>query len=211
MDTEQCGGTSLHGYIDTTRASVLNASNPDCLKNIFRPWDQRLARDVEPLHSDEDDPELLLSIPFTSDVKIRTIMIIGGPDGSSPSRMSVFTNREGLDFESVADLPPVQEWGLFENLNGEIEYPTRFTKFQGVANLTIHLPTSFGGSRSTIWFIGLRGEGTKNVRQPVTTVVGCPTAGGMPYALKVYETMPQPQDHKTPASENIPQPPHLGY
>eukprot|EP00242_Pyramimonas_sp_CCMP2087_P003791 CAMPEP_0198214572 /NCGR_PEP_ID=MMETSP1445-20131203/42488_1 /TAXON_ID=36898 /ORGANISM="Pyramimonas sp., Strain CCMP2087" /LENGTH=186 /DNA_ID=CAMNT_0043889835 /DNA_START=76 /DNA_END=633 /DNA_ORIENTATION=+ len=170
-EDENCGGTSLHGYIDTTKVTVLNASNPDCLKNIFRPWDQRLARDVEPLHSDEDDPELLLFIPFTSDVKIRTIMIIGGPDGSSPSRMRVFTNREGLDFQSVADLPAVQEWDLLENLNGEVEYQTRFTKFQGVANLTIHLPTSFGGDRSTIWFVGLRGEGTKNVRQPVTNVV----------------------------------------
>ena len=56
--------------VPPTQISVLNASNPDCLKNVFRPWDQRLARDVEPLHSDEDDPELLIHIPFTSDVKV---------------------------------------------------------------------------------------------------------------------------------------------
>eukprot|EP00976_Prorocentrum_cordatum_P073818 1181273-Prorocentrum_minimum.AAC.2 len=55
-----------------TQVTVLNASNPDAASKVFRPWDQRLARDVEPLHSDEDDPEMLITIPFTSDVKVRS-------------------------------------------------------------------------------------------------------------------------------------------
>eukprot|EP00854_Cymbomonas_tetramitiformis_P010704 gene10704-12661_t len=88
---------------------VLNASNPEAAENVFRPWEQRTVREgVEPLDSDEDDPELLLFIPFTSDVKIKSIMLIGGDDGSSPDKLRAFTNREDLDFSVVNDLPALQ-------------------------------------------------------------------------------------------------------
>ena len=40
--------------------------------------------------------------------QIRSIMVIGGPDGTSPSSMKVFTNRDGLDFETISDLPATQ-------------------------------------------------------------------------------------------------------
>ena len=39
--------------------------------------------------------------------------------------MRAYTNREDLDFSTVAELPPVQQWDLQENLNGNIEYPTQ--------------------------------------------------------------------------------------
>ncbi|KAK3274289.1 hypothetical protein CYMTET_17526 [Cymbomonas tetramitiformis] len=163
-----CGGSSLHNFIDHPKIRVLNASNPEAAENVFRPWEQRTVREgVEPLDSDEDDPELLLFIPFTSDVKIKSIMLIGGDDGSSPDKLRAFTNREDLDFSVVNDLPALQEWDLAENPRGELEYQTRFTKFQGVANLTLHVPSSFNdgssdcaekgqtirGVRSQTWFM----------------------------------------------------------
>lgn len=51
---------------------------------------------------------------------------IGGTDGTSPSRLRVFTNRDDLDFGTAADTTPVQEWDLLENPRGEIEYPTQY-------------------------------------------------------------------------------------
>ena len=75
--------------------------------------------------SEEDDPELLLHVPFGGAVKLTGITVIGGPEGTSPAKMRVFINREDLDFAAVADLPPVQEWELLENHGGQIEYPTQ--------------------------------------------------------------------------------------
>ena len=43
----------------------------------------------------------------------------------APAVMRAYTNREDLDFSTVAELPPVQQWDLQENLNGSIEYPTQ--------------------------------------------------------------------------------------
>jgi len=147
---------------------------------VIRPWDTRTDRS-ERLESNDDDPELLVFIPFTTDVKIRSISIVGGADGCGPSSMRVYVNREGMDFASCA-APPTQEWQLQENSRGELEYQTRFAKFQGVANLSIHFPSNFGGDRTCIHFIGFKGEATKNDRQAIANVV--------------YEAMPNPQDHK---------------
>jgi len=52
------------------KARVLNASNAEELQHILGPWDARLSRE-HTLCSDDDDPELLITIPFTSDVKVR--------------------------------------------------------------------------------------------------------------------------------------------
>lgn len=55
----------------------------------------------------------------------QAICIIGGGDGTAPSELRVFTNRDDLDFAAVAELTPVQRWDLQENSNGQLEYPTQ--------------------------------------------------------------------------------------
>ena len=55
----------------------------------------------------------------------QAICIIGGVDGTAPSELRVFTNRDDLDFAAVAELTPVQRWDLQENGNGQLEYPTQ--------------------------------------------------------------------------------------
>lgn len=96
------------------------------------------------LRSNDDDPELLIHIPFDGQVVLKAICIIGlcerglvqhtvafitiiagGADGTSPSRLRAFTNRDDLDFGTAADTTPIQEWDLLENPRGEIEYPTQ--------------------------------------------------------------------------------------
>lgn len=78
-------------------------------------------------------------------------MVVSGDDGSAPSRMRAFVNRDELDFETAADLPPTQEWELAPNPHAQLEYQTRFTKFQGVACLTLHFPTCFAGDSTRMY------------------------------------------------------------
>ncbi|BBG95103.1 Protein of unknown function D [Prunus dulcis] len=139
----------------------------------------------EHLESNEGDPELLVYIPFTSDVKIKSISIIGGADGTSPSKMRVFINRDGIDFSDVQGMQAIQEWDLVENFQGVLEYQTRYSKFQNVASITLHFPDSFGGDTTKIEYIGFKGEATQLKRDVVATIV--------------YELRPNPSDHKTKA------------
>ncbi|KAL0558131.1 hypothetical protein IC582_006696 [Cucumis melo] len=176
---------SLYKHIDLPRVSALNEATPGSVKSVFKAWEHRLNSSGDHLESNEGDPELLVFIPFTSDVKIKSISIIGGPDGTSPSKMRVFINREGIDFSDAQSMQAVQEWDLAENLQGVLEYQTRYSKFQGVGNLTLHFPDNYGGDTTQIHYIGLKGEATQLKRDVVATIV--------------YEITPNPSDHKTRA------------
>ncbi|KAL6615404.1 hypothetical protein ACP70R_037674 [Stipagrostis hirtigluma subsp. patula] len=233
---------SLFNHIDIPKVVALNESVPGSVKSVFKPWEQRL--DTSGLQYVSGHHRLLyycsnacvllqrsplivmFSIGFvtdkvsrnrfTSDVKIKSISVVGGPEGTSPSRMRAFINREGIDFSDAQNMQPVQEWELAENLQGVLEYQTSdsqghckdahigkhhpfedenvardhisvtvgiYSRFQGVANLTLHFSDNFGGDTTKIYYIGLRGEATQNKRDVVATIV--------------YEVMPNPSEHKT--------------
>jgi hypothetical protein len=53
-------------------------------------------------------------------------------DQSAPDKLKVFINRDDLDFSTVSDLVPVQEWDLVDNSDGTMEYPTQLSCLQGV-------------------------------------------------------------------------------
>ncbi|XP_073007055.1 uncharacterized protein [Typha latifolia] len=174
---------SLYKHIDLSKVSALNESIAGSVKSVFKAWEQRLDTSEGLLESNEDDPELLVFIPFTSDVKIKSISVVGGAGGASPSKMRAFINREGIDFSDAQNMQPVQEWELAENLQGLLEYQTRYSRFQSVGNLTLHFTDNFGADTTQIYYIGLRGEATQLRRDVVATIV--------------YEVMPNPSDHKT--------------
>ncbi|KAL5728895.1 hypothetical protein ACHQM5_001922 [Ranunculus cassubicifolius] len=176
---------SLYKHIDIPKVSALNEATTGSVKSVFKAWEQRLNSSEGHLESNDGDPELLVFIPFTSDVKIKSISVVGGSDGTSPAKMRAFINREGIDFSDAQSMQPVQEWELAENLQGVLEYQTRYSKFQGVGNLTLHFPDNFGADTTKILYIGLKGEATQMKRDVVATIV--------------YELMPNPSDHKTKA------------
>mmetsp|Transcript_10220 Transcript_10220/g.25926 ORF Transcript_10220/g.25926 Transcript_10220/m.25926 type:complete len:208 (-) Transcript_10220:197-820(-) len=178
----------LNQHIDTPKVRALNEAVPGSCKELFRDWDDRLDFS-KCCSSEEDDPELIIHVPFTSDVKLKSICVIGGTDGSSPSKLKVFVNREDIDFTNVSDTPAVQEWELAENINGNLEYQTRFTKFQSVSTLTMYFPESFSGDSTMLHFIGFKGEHTGYERDKVCSFV--------------YEAKPLPEDHKTEADKSF--------
>jgi len=171
---------SLFQYIAIDRVSCLNESSNGAGRNVFKPFDQRLDRSKF-LESNEADPELLLHIPFTGVVKLKSIVVIGGESGSHPNKMKAYINREDIDFTVTSELKPVQEWDLHEDFKGEIEYTTRAAKFINVSHLTLHFPSNFGGDSARLYYIGLKGDFTEAKRQAVVTV---------------YESRPQLSDHK---------------
>ncbi|CAK9212010.1 unnamed protein product [Sphagnum jensenii] len=181
---------SLFKNIEMSGVRALNEAIDGSAKSVFKPWENRLDFSTA-LESNDDDPELILFIPFTTDVKIKSISIIGGSDGTSPSKMRAFLNRDDIDFSAAADLLPIQEWELAENPHGEIEYLTKYAKFQGVASLTLHFPRNFGANATCIHYIGLRGEATQLKRDVVATTV--------------YEAIPNPSDHRLPSESGAPQ------
>ncbi|KAL4424497.1 hypothetical protein ABPG77_006806 [Micractinium sp. CCAP 211/92] len=182
---------SLYKHIDIQHVRCLNEAVEGSCRKVFKPWHRRLepagaTGSGEQLDSEEDDPELLLHVPFDGSVKLTGITVVGGPEGTAPSKLKVYINRDDLDFSIVSDMPAVQEWELLENADGTVEYPTHAAKFNGVHSLDLYFPSNHGADHTTITFIGLRGEFAERRRQAVEAV---------------YEAKPMPQDHQVPEDQ----------
>ena len=171
IHADQFDGPSndLLPYIDIAGVCALNESERGACRNVFKTHERHLDR-MPCLESEEDDPQLIIHIPFTCPVKIRSITVIGGADGMAPSTMRASINREALDFADAEDTPPVQEWTLAEDPNGELEYATQFSKFQNVSRLSLFIPENHGADHTQISYIGLSGVGTDHKRQAVQAV-----------------------------------------
>jgi hypothetical protein len=133
------------------------------------------------LQSDEDeDPELLMIIPFTSPVQIRAIQLSSA--SNPPRSVKLIVNREGIDFSDAETLEGQQELDLVVD-GSEAEYPLKVHKFLNVSNLALF----FKGEDDFVQVdaLELKGVSTKYKREAV---------------LAVYESKPMLQDHSVPSA-----------
>ena len=133
------------------------------------------------------DQELLFNIPFTGNIKLKGIIVIGSNDEQHPKKIRLFKNREKMTFDdvSLAD----QEFNLEKDPTGTLEYNTKVVAFSSVYHLTLHFPTNFGGDTTRIYYIGLKGEFSPAHRHGVT--------------ICTYESRPNVTDHKTNIFDSV--------
>ncbi|KAI9004040.1 galactose-binding domain-like protein [Gaertneriomyces semiglobifer] len=189
---------SLYQQVDIDNIRCLNESEEGTAKQVFKSWDERFdgAKFVE---SDIDE-QLLIIIPFTANIKLKSISILTSPSASSssdidshaPSILKAYINADHLDFSTADSTAATQEWELVRPSdiprNQIPEYPTRIAKFSNVKSLALYIPANFGAETTRITYIGLKGEWTKLTRDPVITI---------------YEAAANPADHKTKADEFV--------
>ena len=188
-------GLSLRTYVDFAAVTCLNEEEKDSGKGVIKTHDERLTA-YPNVQSPEDDPELLLFIPFTESVTIQSFTIRDATEGNqaaAPRRIKLFTNRDDIDFEMARDLPAQQELDLLPPghfAEGTIDYPARPAgRFQNISSLTIFVQNNYdatGESATSISYVGLKGKGTRMKRRAVDTV---------------YENKPMPADHKARGNE----------
>ncbi len=82
--------------------------------------------------------------------------MIGGENSSAPANVKAFINREDIDFSNVESLQKtvVQEFELAYDTKGDIEHPTKMTKFSNVTSLTLFFNKNYGASVTKIYWIG---------------------------------------------------------
>ncbi|KAG0196884.1 hypothetical protein BGX28_009643 [Mortierella sp. GBA30] len=177
---------SLYQRIDHDNVQCLNESEPNAGRDVLKPWHEKMD-DTKHLESDADE-QLILKIPFTGLVKLKSISIRAEPGETAPRKMKAFINRDDLDFDNAESTVPTQDWDLVEDSYGQIaEYNTRVAKFSSIRSLTLFFSENFGGDTTKISFIGLKGEFSELKRDPIITV---------------YELQANPADHKVPGAKN---------
>ncbi|NXJ51694.1 PITH1 protein, partial [Spizaetus tyrannus] len=169
----------LYLRIDRQRLQCLNERREGSGAFVFRAWEERGDR-AQFVESD-DDEELLFNIPFTGNVKLKGVIVMGEDDGTHPAEMRLFKNIPHMSFDDTAREPD-QMFSLNRDLTGELEYPTKIARFSNVSHLSIHFPKNFGAETTKIFYIGLKGEWTEAHRHEVT--------------ICNYEASANPADHK---------------
>jgi len=174
---------SLYSRTDRDNVRCLNEREPNSGKNVIKPWNER--DDTTKYVESDVDEQLIVFIPFTGSVKLKSISIKTGPGDSCPSKLKVYINRDDVDFDTVEGYIATQEWELVQSPD-VVEYQTRITKMYNVRNLSLYFPENFGDEVTRIYYIGLKGEWTEIKKDHVITL---------------YEATPNPADHKNPTDE----------
>jgi len=125
-------GLSLRPQIDLPTVTCLNEEALNMGQAVLKLHEERLS--AEPfLRSQEDDPELLLYIPFTEAVTVTSLAIRSVPPPQNddvpvapPRTIKLFTNRDDLDFETARELEPQAQLEALPPqhfVEGTIDYP----------------------------------------------------------------------------------------
>lgn len=182
-------GSSLFSSIDLVGVRALNEAVVGSARLVCKGYNERTTGDPS-CSSCDDDCELIVHVPFVDPVRVKFVSITGGPNSEAPNQAKLWVDRDDIDFDNCHDVPPSQTLDLVDPdehaVEGTLDYPVTARKFQNVSSITLFFSDNFGGDRTTITYLGFKGNSTEARRG----VVDC-----------VYETRGMPADHKQRAEE----------
>ena len=166
-DTNTSLGTSLRPSIDFSNVRCLNESRPGAGRDILKLYDERWTSDPKLLSQEdhEEEPELLLVLPFTEAVSIKSLCVLSHAGNSAmttnnnntnitapPRTVRIFVNRPNLDLDDCRDLepdaeiilvPPTHQWSE-EHASGTIDYMLRPAgRFANVSEVALYFPDNY--------------------------------------------------------------------
>ncbi|ODA82538.1 hypothetical protein RJ55_01045 [Drechmeria coniospora] len=174
--------SSLYEQINFDEITTLNESRRDAGKAVVKKtWTERLQ--IEPELESDADEQLLMTVPFTAQVKLHSILLRTSPSASAPRTLHLYINRADLDFSSAEEMEPVQKLELSQTSDVQ-EIPVKRALFGKVQQLGLFFVDNFGGGEeevSRISYVGFKGEWTRLGKAPTNIL---------------YEAAAQPGDHK---------------
>ncbi|KDR80381.1 hypothetical protein GALMADRAFT_242776 [Galerina marginata CBS 339.88] len=154
------GGTdisNLFRVIDRDNVYGLNLTVPEDAKEIIKPWDER-EDNTKYLDSNVDD-QLIIHVPFTQNVRIKSILLKLGRGEVTPRHLRIYANHSTIvDFSEAETTKPQLNISLLEGETGVVEYPLRVASFVSVHSLSLFFNDSVGGEGSRIYYIGFKGD-----------------------------------------------------
>lgn len=136
----------------------------------------------EPELESDADEQILMTVPFTGQVKLHSILVRTSPSDSAPRTLKVFINRDDVDFSTAEELAPTQEFELSQTSEVQ-ELPVKRALFGKVQRLTLFFEDNFGDGDQDVTrlsYLGFKGEWMQLGRAP---------------SQILYEAAPNPNDH----------------
>ncbi|PHH78209.1 hypothetical protein CDD82_3159 [Ophiocordyceps australis] len=170
--------SSLYEQINFDEIVTLNESVRDSGKKVVRKaWTERMEAAPE-VESDADE-QLLMTVPFTAQVKLHSILLRTSASACAPRTLHVYINREDLDFGAAEELRPVQVLELAQTSEVQ-EIGVKRALCSSVQRVSLFFVDNFGDETTRLSYLAFKGEWTRLGRAPASIV---------------YEAAPQPGDH----------------
>lgn len=169
---------------------MLNEATTGSGVGILKTWADRFAGAPE-LVSDADD-QLILHIPFTSSVKLSTLLLRPptNPD-HTPTSLKLYRNlpTSAVNFDDIPTLPAKSITTTLDSIptltdtgsSNIVSIPLQPVKWANTDTITIFIDASIGADLSGLLFLGFKGKSSGLSRQAPQNIV--------------YESAPQLKDH----------------
>ncbi|KAF9474433.1 DUF1000-domain-containing protein [Pholiota conissans] len=149
--------SNLFGVIDRDNVYGLNLTVPEDAKEVIKPWDLR-EDNTKYIDSSVDD-QLIVHIPFTENVRIKSILLKLGRGETTPRHLRIYANHSTIvDFGEAETTKPQLNISILEGETGVVEYPMRVASFTSVHSLSLFFGDSVGGDVSRVYYIGFKGD-----------------------------------------------------
>ncbi|SJL11344.1 uncharacterized protein ARMOST_14747 [Armillaria ostoyae] len=166
--------SNLYGVIDKENVHGLNLTVPEDAKAVIKPWDQR--EDNEKYAESGVDDQIIIHVPFSQNVKIKSVLLKLGRGESTPRHLRIYANHPTIvDFADAENTKPQVNISLLEGETGVTEYPLRVAAFTSITSLSLFFSESVGEEMSRIYYIGFKGE-LRSPQKDANTKLDIPAA-----------------------------------
>lgn len=102
-------GQDLYPHILLEQLDCFNEKTHGSIKRIVRPLSKKLD------YQDEQGDivwsgygkDLVMYVPFNGEIKVKSVCVIGGEEGSAPSKMKIYRDVEAVDISILEDKKPI--------------------------------------------------------------------------------------------------------
>ena len=155
----------LTGTVCKEEVFALNEKNHLSCQQLFKIKEEMLDR-TKFCDSNDGDSDLVIYIPFSAQVNLRSMTIIGGEEGMAPAKIKIFVNKKENDIDfDLKDATPEQEQMCVENPEGKLPYFFKANKFHSVWSITLVVMFNHGAENTRIYYIGFDGVSSHKRRK----------------------------------------------
>jgi PITH domain len=174
--------SNLYTRISFDSIITLNESTPHSGRALVKKtWTDRLSE--TPHLSSDVDEQLLMHIPFAGSCKLYSLLIRSSDSPSAPLNLSLFRNRDDLDFSTASDLKPTQKLSLPRS-NDVVEIPLNRAVWGTTTSINLFFEDNHSDGEedvTKVFYLGFKGDFMRLNREPVNVL---------------YEAAANPADHK---------------
>ncbi|KAF8587191.1 DUF1000-domain-containing protein [Ramaria rubella] len=165
---------SLYGIIDRDNVHGLNLDVPEQAREIIKSWDER--EDTTKFADSGVDDQLIIHVPFTQNVRVRSVLLKLGRGESTPLRLRIYANHPSIiDFADADSTRPQLDMSLLDGQIGVTEYPLRIAAFANINALSLFFSEAVGSEQSRIFYLGFKGD-TTSPRKDTSKKIDIPAA-----------------------------------